>query len=120
MTGTWVRLQADLNCNLRRGAWYRLIKIEQFAVIVDVNRKPVPVVRAFVQIRNAPPRHWTVVPTPPHGARPLPPDVGSHYAVCPSCGDRVALHGRPRRMLCLRCGVDFAVAWDEHYLSQAL
>jgi hypothetical protein len=120
MTGTWVRLQADLNCNLRRGAWYRLLKVERLAVVVDVNHKAVPVVRAFVQITKAPPRRWTVVATPAHTARALPPDVGSHYAVCPSCRDRVALHGRPRRMLCRRCGVDFAVAWEEHYLAEPL
>ena len=120
MKKTWVRLEADLNCNLRRGAWYRLLKTGQFAVVVDVNHKPVPVVRAFVQITESPPRCWTVVPTPVHTARPLPPDVGSHYAVCPSCRDRVPLHGRPRRMLCQRCDVEFAVAWDEHYLPKAL
>jgi hypothetical protein len=118
----WARLQADLNCQLRRGAWYRLIKMEGLAAVVDVNRNPVPVVRAFVQISSSPPRRWTVVATPrtARAARALPPDVGSHYAVCPSCRDRVPLHGRPSRMLCRRCNVDFAVAWDEHYLAQAL
>lgn len=119
MAGTWARLQADLNCNLRRGAWYRLLKIEGLAAVVDVNRKPVPVVRAFLQLSHSPPRRWTVVATP-RTARELPADIGSHYAVCPSCRDRVPLHGRPRRMPCRRCGVDFDVAWDEHYLAQAL
>ena len=120
MAGKWARLQADLNCNLRRGAWYRLLNVGAFEAVVDVNRKPVPVVRAFLQISESPPRRWTVVATPSHTGRPLPPDVGSHYAVCPACRDRVALHGRPRRMLCRRCGVEFAVAWEEHYLEDAL
>lgn len=128
MAGMWARLQADIDVNLRRGAWYRLLKIEGFDAVVDVNRKPVPVVRAFLQISTSPPRRWTVVATPTatatprtaRAARAVPADMGSHYAVCPSCRDRVPLHGRPRRMLCRRCSVDFAVAWDEHYLAQAL
>lgn len=120
MAGTWARLQADLNCNLRRGAWYRLLKIEGLAAVVDVNRQPVPVVRAFLEISHSPPRRWTVVPRPRNVPPPLRVDVGAQYAVCPSCRDRVPLRGRPSRMLCRRCAVDFAVAWEEHYLAQAL
>jgi len=32
----WARLQADVNCKLRRGAWYRLIKAQGLAAVVDV------------------------------------------------------------------------------------
>ena len=42
----WARLQADVNCNLRRGAWYRLIKSQGLAAVVDVKGRAVPVVRA--------------------------------------------------------------------------
>jgi ribosomal protein S27AE len=110
----WARLQADLNCNLRRGAWYRLIKVEGLAAVVDVNRKPVPVVRAFLQLSDTPPRRWTVVPRP--RSVPQSVEISAFYAVCPSCRDRVPLRGHPSRMLCGRCGVDFVVDWDEHYL----
>ena len=111
-------MQADIDVNLRRGAWYRLLKVDGFDAVVDVNRRPVPIVKAFLQISTSPPRRWTVVPTPrtARAARALPADMTSHYAVCPSCRDRVALHGRPARMLCHRCRVEFAVAWDEQYL----
>jgi ribosomal protein S27AE len=44
--------------------------------------------------------------------------VGERYAVCPSCRDRVPLRGRPSRMLCGRCGIDFAVDWEEQYLAK--
>lgn len=110
----WARLQADLNCNLRRGAWYRLIKADGLAALVDVRGKPVPVVRAFLQMSNTPPRKWTVVPRPRNVPRSIP--VAPHYAVCPSCRDRVSLHGRPSRLMCGRCAVEYAVDWDEHYL----
>src|SRR2546425_694591 len=57
----WARLQADVNCNLRRGAWYRLIKAQGLAAVVDVKGTPVAVVRAFLQMSSSPPRKWTVV-----------------------------------------------------------
>ncbi|HEV8263499.1 MAG TPA: hypothetical protein VGQ06_01010 [Gemmatimonadales bacterium] len=118
MAGMWARLGADLNCKLRRGAWYRLLKVDGLAALVDVNRKPVPIVRAFLQVSHTPPRRWTVVATP-STARALPPDLGSQYAVCPSCRDRAALHGRPQRLTCRRCNVEFAVDWDEKYLASS-
>lgn len=111
----WARLQADVNCKLRRGAWYRLIKAQGLAAVVDVKGTPVPVVRAFLQMSSSPPRKWTVVPRP----RNAPRSVGDWYAVCPSCRDRVPLRGKPSRLLCGRCSVEFAVDWDENYLIPA-
>jgi hypothetical protein len=110
----WARLQADVNCNLRRGAWYRLIKAQGLAAVVDVKGTPVAVVRAFLQMSNSPPRKWTVVPRPQNVPRSV--DIGDHYAVCPSCRDRVPLRSKPSRMMCGRCSVEFAVDWDERYL----
>ena len=112
----WARLQADVNCNLRRGAWYRLIKAQGLAAVVDVKGTPVAVVRAFLQVSNTPPRKWTVVPRPRNTPRSI--DIGEHYLVCPSCRDRVAFHGRPSRMTCARCRVEFAIDWDEQYLAK--
>ena len=123
----WARLQADVNCNLRRGAWYRLIKAQGLAAVVDVKGTPVAVVRAFLQMSNSPPRKWTVVPRPRSVPRSL--EIGEHYAVCPSCRDRVPLRGReeeyreraprrPTRMMCGRCSVEFAVDWEEQYLAK--
>jgi hypothetical protein len=31
----------------------------------------------------------------------------------------VPLRGKPGRLLCGRCSVEFAVDWDEHYLLPA-
>jgi DNA-directed RNA polymerase subunit RPC12/RpoP len=112
----WVRLQADVDCKLRRGAWYRLIKSQGLAAVVDVKGTPVPVIRAFIQLSNTPPRKWTVVPRPKNVPRYV--EMGERYAVCPACRDRVSLRGRPSRMLCGRCGVEFAVDWEEHYLAK--
>lgn len=113
----WARLQADVNCKLRRGAWYRLIKAQGLAAVVDVKGTPVPVVRAFLQMSDTPPRKWTVVTRPRNV--PLAVQMGDFYAVCPSCRDRVPLRGKPGRLLCGRCRIEFAVDWDEHYLFSA-
>ena len=110
----WARLQADVNCKLRRGAWYRLIKAQGLAAVVDVKGTPVPVVRAFLQMSDSPPRKWTVVTRPRNVPRSV--QIGDFYAVCPSCRDRVPLRGKPSRLLCGRCSVEFAVNWDENYL----
>src|SRR5213594_1423856 len=74
----WARLQADVNCSLRRGAWYRLIKAQGLAAVVDVKGTPVAVVRAFLQMSNSPPRQWPLVPRPrPAPGQAQPDDVRS-------------------------------------------
>jgi len=77
----WARLQADVNCNLRRGAWYRLIKAQGLAAVVDVKGTPVAVVRAFLQMSSSPPRKWTVVPRPRNVPRSV--DMGSSMRCAP-------------------------------------
>ncbi|HEY6155826.1 MAG TPA: hypothetical protein VIV88_00150 [Gemmatimonadales bacterium] len=114
----WGRLVVNVNCALRRGAWYRVARIRSLEAILDVNRKPLVVPNYLVQIVSQPPRRWSVVPRPKR-ARELPPEWGAHYAVCPSCRERAALLGRPRRLECVRCHGEFDVAWDEGYLHEA-
>src|ERR1041384_6017624 len=98
----WARLQADVNCNLRRGAWYGLITAQGLAAVVDVKGTPGPVVRAFLEGANTPPRKWTVVSRPANVPRSV--ESGEHDAVCPACRDRVSLRGRPGRLPCGRGG----------------
>lgn len=111
----WARLQADLDVRLRRGAWYRVIKQDGMAVVLEVNRQAFPVVKAFLDIITSPPRRWTVVPRP-ENARKVPREWGTHYAVCPYCRGRAPLKGQPRRMTCDRCHGEYEVAWNEDYL----
>src|SRR2546427_13292763 len=78
------RLQANVNCQLRRGGWYRVLRLASVEAVLDVNSGPVPVLIPFLEISNTPPRRWTVVPRPAHAVN-MPPTWGSEYAVCPSC-----------------------------------
>src|SRR6266480_3333665 len=98
MAGMWARLQADLNVRLRRGAWYRITRLDPLQAVLEVIERP--------------PRRWTVVPRPDDAVH-LPRGCDDRYAVCPSCRERQALAGRPRRMTCRRCGENFEVAWSE-------
>ena len=107
----WARLQADLNCNLRRGAWYKLIKADGLAALVDVKGTPVAVVRAFLQMSNTPPRKWTVVPRPQNVPRSI--QIGERYAVAVVRTESRCAGGR-------RCWVGLSVSSpvdDEHYLA---
>jgi hypothetical protein len=114
----WGRLQADVNCALRRGAWYRVTAIGGLEATVDVGRKAQSVPTFLLQIVSAPPRRWTVVPRPDGAVRM--PREWTQYAVCPSCRERAALpaRGRPRSLTCGRCRGEFHIDWSEGYLSE--
>ncbi len=114
----WARLQTDVHCSLRRGAWYRVTAIDGLEAVVDVNRRPQIVPSFLLKIVSTPPRRWTVVPTPPGARRAEAAGLGPQYAVCPSCRERtpLPLKARPRTLDCARCRGVFEVAWNEGYL----
>lgn len=114
----WARLQTDVNVKLRRGAWYRVIKLGAVEALLDVNRQPVSVTRALLQIVPTPPSRWSVVPAP-RNARRFPTSWGERYGVCPACRGRAPLEGRPTTMRCTRCNGLYEVAWNEPYLLSA-
>ena len=112
----WARLETDVNCRLRRGAWYRVAGLSSSEATLDVNRQRVPVPRTSVRIIAAPPQYWTVVPRP-RDARGLPALWGDKYVVCPGCRNRAQLKGAPQSMRCARCERTFRVAWEEWFVS---
>lgn len=111
----WARLQADVDVDLRRGMWYKLLAEQGLEAVIEVNHRPRRVLRALLEVSARPPIKWSVVPTP-EGATEAPAAVGGAYGVCPSCGERAAIGRRARRHVCPHCRGDFAVAWDEPYL----
>lgn len=101
-------LQADVEIELRRGAWYRVISLDDLQAVLDVNRKPVGVLRAWLQIQPRPPLRWALVaqPAATSGLR-IPPDLRGTYGVCPNCRSRAALPKRGRALTCPRCRQEF-------------
>jgi hypothetical protein len=112
----WARLQEDVDCKLRRGAWYRVSHVTGLEAIVDINRRPLAVPSYALEIVSTPPHTWTVVPLRERGAR-LAAELGPRYGVCPNCRHRARLEQRVRAMTCARCKGRFDVAWDEDYLG---
>jgi hypothetical protein len=110
-------LRVDVNCALRSGAWYRVIRLTRDQAVLQVTRQHVPVGRRLLQTIFQPPTHWTVVPRPEDAAN-LPAQWGARYAVCPACQARAPLSDFPPDMRCPHCRGVFAIAWDERYLKR--
>jgi len=103
---------------LRRGAWYRIVKLTSMQATLNVKGTRIPVPRAQLQLSSEPALRWTVVPAP-RGAPRFPSTWGPRYAVCPNCRDRAPLLDQPATMRCHRCNGLFDVAWDEPYLAKS-
>jgi len=113
----WARLQTDAPSPLRRGAWYRILKLTAVEATVNVKGKPIAVPRAQVQLASEPVLRWSVVPAPKNAPR-FPSSWGPRYAVCPNCRERAQLLGEPTTLRCQRCNGSYEVAWDEPYLAK--
>jgi hypothetical protein len=114
----WGRLRTDLDVQLRRGAWYKVLKVEGLEATIEVNLRPYTILKGLLELSAKPPVRWTVVPVPQH-VKHAPAKPGESYGVCPSCTQRAALPRRAERYTCPRCRRDYAVAWDERYLDIA-
>ena len=108
----WARLKADVKSPLRRGAWYRILKLTPADAILDVRGKPVGVRRGDLQLSPTPALRWSVVTSPKDSPR-FPKSWGPRYAVCPNCRERARLEGQPAGMRCHRCNGFFEIAWNE-------
>src|SRR2546422_5291519 len=53
------RLKANIKCALRKGAWYRILKLTSADAVLDVKGKPVPVPRGSLQLSPTPALRWT-------------------------------------------------------------
>ena len=111
MSLLFARLQADVPLKLRRGAWYRVVELNDLQATIEVNRRKIGVLRAWLEIRERPPLYWTVVTKSPDEKR-VPPHLRGTYGVCPSCRARAPLPKRVKELTCVRCRQRFAVNWD--------
>jgi hypothetical protein len=113
MSLLFARLQADVPVKLRRGAWYRVIQLDDLQAVIEVNRRPMSVLRAWLEFQQRPPLRWGVV----EGAkdnRKAPPPLRGTYGVCPNCRARAPLPKKNVRALeCRRCRKEFEINWAE-------
>lgn len=115
----WARLRPGVEGKIRRGAWYRVLRLGAVDAVLEVNRQPTPVPRAWLTFAAHPPLAWAVVPRTPQSPR-LPESWGDTYLVCPACRERAQLlEGRPASQRCGRCNGLFEIQWDEVQLQSA-
>jgi hypothetical protein len=112
----WARLCQDVDCGLRRGAWYRATNLTQSEVVVQVNGRQKSVPLRHMEITADRPTRWTVVANAGN-ADLIPRFWAKGYAVCPNCTYRQLILGRPQAMRCDDCEGLFEVAWDQPYLQ---
>jgi len=112
----YARLCENVNLHIRRGAWYRVLKVEDLHATLEVNKRPVPVAKALLEFVKRPPAKWTVVQQRASWIATPPAGFTSEYGVCPFCTERAPLAPGIRRMDCPSCKSDFEVAWNERYL----
>ena len=110
----FARLQADVDLKIRRGAWYKVLDMNDLEVVIEVNKRPMKVLRAMLEIQQRHPLRWTVVP---HANGRRVKVLGVEYGVCPSCRQRAPLPKRARELKCPRCKQEFEVNWGEAYLK---
>src|SRR2546425_13260178 len=107
----WARIRARTNCQLRRGAWYRVVELAPVEVVLEVNRRLLHVPRPFVQVLPIRPRLWSVVARLRNAAAP-PPSWGPRYGVGPRCANRRARPERSISMRCPACEVVSVIGWS--------
>ncbi len=112
----WARLSQDVDCGLRRGAWYRTASVTSTEVLLFVGGKQRSFSRETMEITAEQPSRWTVV-VGLSNSRTIPARWSRGYTVCPGCRMRQLPLGRPRVLRCERCNGLFDVAWDEGYLA---
>src|SRR2546426_4505036 len=82
-------------------------------VVLDVNRRNVPVDRRFLEIRYHPPERWSIVRCEPREIQRVGRPFPLTYGVCPSCRHRQAFDGDAKELTCDRCHKSAGLAWDE-------
>ena len=111
MTVQWARIRPEEGGHLRRGAWYRVVRLTALEAVLDVNGTPTTFPRPALEILPTRPTRWTVVPRPPRSTR-LPAAWGARYGVCPNCRERARIDEHVTSMRCPKCNGHFDIGWD--------
>ena len=108
----WARIKGDVNCRVRRGAWYQVAQLTPEVAVLRAGDYSVSVPRELLHIALVRPRRWTVVRRP-YDAVELPRSWGSRYTVCPNCQQRAQLDYDQVEARCERCHVTGPIEWRE-------
>src|SRR2546422_11494882 len=107
----WARVHGEMNCYIRRGAWYEVLRLTPEEVVLEVNRRPVRVERSALQIVPLRPQCWSVAARP-RDSVDMPMGWGSPYVVCPGCSHRQDLSGHATQLLSEKSGGLCGIPWQ--------
>jgi hypothetical protein len=105
-------VKGDINCRVRRGAWYQVVQLTTDVAVLRSGQRSVSVPRELLHIALGRPRRWSVVRRP-YDAVDVPRNWGARYGVCPACTHRMPLDYDQMEARCDRCGVTGPIAWRE-------
>src|SRR5216117_2943744 len=101
----WARLQTPARCGLRWGAWYPVMGLTAREARLWVRGRTLAVARSLLELRNTPPREWTVARTK---------DASDPYLVCRLLLEKKKLlDGRVATLRCPRYNELFTTAPDD-------
>ena len=115
-TACWARLREDVDCGIRRGAWYETVSTGQFEISLAVHGQERTFSRDTFEIVASRPTRWTIVAHASNAAV-IPARWAKGYAVCPQCAMRQLPMGRPQILRCEGCNGLYEVAWEETYFD---
>src|SRR5438477_13108799 len=95
----WARLRVDVNCGLRRGAWYPVVRFVKDRAVLDVTDDRVPMPRHLLQTVFSQPLQWSIAALPDDAVN-VPSECGVRYAVRPACAALAPLGGHPMDLPC--------------------
>src|SRR5204862_6616024 len=99
----WARVGRPGAHLLRRGAWYPVVRISSSHIVVlDVNRRNVPVDRRFLEIRYHPAERWSVVRCEPPEIQRVGRLFPLTSARCPGCRHRRGVESVVTQVICER------------------
>ncbi len=112
----WARVKRAGAHGLRRGAWYAVLNESKSSIVVlDVNKKAVPLDRSMLDFTTQKPRKWSVVQLDPQrDAAELAGEagLGPLYGVCPNCSGRANLKQEDTQVTCPVCQLLFEIDWS--------
>jgi len=108
----WARVRGDINCRLRRGAWYKVLALTPAEAVLQVHGAPRSIERSLLRIEQARPHVWSVVPRPADAVKLPPASWGVKYGVCPACQSRASLESLAAEQQCPHCRGLFPIDWD--------
>ena len=111
----WARVKRAGAHGLRRGAWYFVLTdTKPTIVVLDVNKKAVPVNRTLLEFTTEKPHKWSVVRLEAKDDAPRRASqagLGMLYGLCPNCRGRANLAPDDSQKKCPVCDLLFEIDW---------